>query len=247
MLNEVEENIKYFLNAIKKIKENADKINPVILRYPIYFILLDILAKYAFPNEKTVSKRFINFIDSYSNWEYKNYVSILLLKDLLKIERKKKCFKENKEYEDLEEKVNEARNKWGQGLQLYSFYGPKDADLTIEEFIFFKKSRYWKLINKCRYSSCIYQIRNSIIHNFAFPGAPNLFHNRDVDMQTPYYCTCENSYRLCIPAGFISMLVEKCSSNLKEKTMQKINKHDPHKIFKDMPDWFPNLAKKKCF
>lgn len=248
MLNEVEEHIKYFLNAIKKIKENADEINPANLRYPIYFILLDVLAKYAFPNEEGGGKRFINLIDSYSNWEYRNYVSILLLKDLLKIEREKKCFKENKEYEDLEKKVNEARNKWGQGLQLYSFYNPKEADLTIEEFKSFEGNRYWKLIKKCRYSSCIYQMRNGFIHDFAFPGAPNLFHNRDVDKQTPYYCTCENSYRLCIPAGIISILVEKCSSNLKEKIMQETNKHDPYKIFKDMPGWFPKLEKKKkCF
>ena len=245
MLNEIEEHIKYFLNAINKIKENADGINPANLRYPIYFILLDVLAKYAFPTEEAGGERFINLIDSYSNWEYRNYVSILLLNDLLKIEKEKKCFKENKEYEVLKEKVNEARNKWGQ-VREHRIYNPKEADLTIEDFKPFEGNRYWKLIKKCRYSSCIYQMRNGFIHDFAFPGLPNLFH--DVDKQTPYYCTCENSYRLCIPAEIISILVEKCSSNLKEKIMQETDKHDPYKIFKDMPDWFPKLMKKKkCF
>jgi len=245
MLNEVEERIEYFFNAIKKVKENTDKINPVILRYPIYFILLDVLTKYAFPNEKKVGDRFINFINSYSSWEYKNYVSILLLKELLKVESAKKCFKENKEYDDLSKKVNEARNKWEQE-RVHKIYNPKEADLPIEEFKLFERNRYWELIKKCRYSSCIYQMRNSIIHNFAFPGLPDIFH--DVDQQTPYYCTFENTYRLCIPAGIISILVEKCSSNLKEKTIEEINKYDPYKIFKDMPDWFPGLMeRKKCF
>ena len=245
MLNRTEERIEYFFNAIKKIKENTDKIHPTILRYPIYFILLDVLSKYAFPNEKGVGKRCINFIDIYSNWEYKDYISILLLKDLLKVERGKECFKENKEYEALEQKVNEARYKWGQEWD-HKIYSPKEADLAIDEFKLFKRNRYWKLIKKCQYSSYIYQMRNSIIHNFAFPGLPNLFH--DMDKQTPYYCTLENSYKLCIPANLISILVEKCSSNLKDSIIQKINKTDPYKIFEDMPDWFPRLTKsKKCF
>lgn len=245
MPNRIEERIEHFFNAIENIKENADKINSPILRYPIYFILLDILSKYAFPNGIGVGERFINFIDAYSNWEYKNYVSILLLNDLLKIEKEKKCFKENKEYEVLKEKVNEARNKWGQEWE-HRIYNPKEADLTIEEFKPFKGNRYWKLIKKCRYSSCIYQMRNGIIHDFAFPGLPNLFH--DEDKQTPYYCTFENSYKLCIPANFISILVEKCSGSLKEKIMQETNKHDPYKIFRVIPDWFPELMKnKKCF
>jgi len=104
-------------------------------------------------------------------------------------------------------------------------------------------------------SLCLYNIikwdvslikLNSIIHNFAFPGLPNLFH--DMDKQTPYYCTLENSYKLCIPANLISILVEKYSSNLKDSIIQKINKTDPYKIFEDMPDWFPRLTKsKKCF
>jgi hypothetical protein len=114
MSKKVEENIDNFFNAIKNIKENTDKINPTILRYPIYFILLDVLSKYAFPNEEEVGKCFINFIDIYSNWEYKNYVSILLLNGLLVKEKNKECFTENEEYKDLEKKVNETRNKWGQ-------------------------------------------------------------------------------------------------------------------------------------
>jgi len=172
-------------------------------------------------------------------------VSILLLKDLLEIEKNKKCFKKNEEYETLEQKVNKTRNKWEQEI-FHRIYTPKEADLTIDDFILFKESRYWELINKCRYSSCIYQMRNGIIHDFAFPGLPDLFH--DEDKQTPYYCTLENSYELRIPANFISILVEKCSNNLKENIIQKINKCDPYKILKDIPDWFPNLMKrKKCF
>lgn len=249
MPNEIEEHIKYFLNAINKIKENADGIDPTYLRYPIYFILLDVLAKYAFPNEKRDGERFINFIDIYSNWEYKDYVSILLLKKLLSVEKQKKCFKKNKDYEDLWEKVNETRNKWGQGLNKNQIYRPEEADLTIEDFKPFEGNRYWELIKKCRYSSCIYQMRNGFIHDFASPGLPNLFHKElDIDKQTPYYCTCKNSYGLCIPTEIISILVEKCSSNLKEKIMQETSKHDPYEIFKDIPDWFPKLMKKKkCF
>jgi len=100
MLNEIEEHIKYFLNAINKIKENTDGINPANLRYPIYFILLDVLAKYAFPTEEESGERFINLIDSYSNWEYRNYVSILLLNDLLKIEKEKNVLKKIKNTKD---------------------------------------------------------------------------------------------------------------------------------------------------
>ena len=111
MSKKVEENIDNFFNAIKNIKENTDKINPTFLRYPIYFILLDVLSKYAFPNEEEVGKCFINFIDIYSNWEYKNYVSILLLNDLLVKEKNKECFTENEEYRDLEKKVNEMASE----------------------------------------------------------------------------------------------------------------------------------------
>ena len=73
MLNDIEERIEYFFNAIKSIKEHTDKIDLEFAHAPIYFILLDILAKYAFPNENKGNMRFLNLIDSYSNWEYKNY------------------------------------------------------------------------------------------------------------------------------------------------------------------------------
>jgi hypothetical protein len=245
MLNETEERIEYFFNAIKKVKENADKINFVTLRYPIYFILLDVLAKYAFPNEEGSGERFINLIDSYSNWKYRKYISILLLDELLRIEKGKKCFKENKEFKDLEEKVNKVRNNWGPEWSC-KILNPEEADLSIEEdedLKNFKKSRYWKLIKKCSYSSCIYQMRNGFIHDFLFPGSPNWLN--DQNRTNPYYSNSENSYGLCIPAGVIPILVENCFSNLKEKTMKEINKYDPYNIFK--PEWFPKLMKKKCF
>lgn len=229
MLNRVEENIKNFLNSIKSIKENTDKIKPDILRYPTYFILLDILAQFSFPNEEGVGKRFKNLIDSYSNWEFRNYVSILLLKFLLKIEKEKKCFKENKKFKDLEEKVNKVRNKWGQRV-----LSPKEADLTIEEFELFKKNRYWKLIKMSRYPSVIYELRNHMIHNLRFPKPKDPLDTTDI--QEPYYYILNDSYELCIPAEFISILVEKCSNNLKEKVLQEISKYDPYKIFKIMPN-----------
>lgn len=242
MLNGIEERIEYFFNAIKSIKEHTDKIDLEFAHTPIYFILLDILAKYAFPNENKGNMRFLNLIDSYSNWEYKNYVSILLLKDLLEIEKNKKCFKENKDYEDLWEKVNETRNKWGQNLQKGKIYIPKEADLTIDKFNFLNKdNRYWGLIKKCRYSSCIYQMRNGIIHDFTSPSAPDWCNESAEVIKVPryFYSSEINAYTLRISHKFIPILLEECFSNLKVDTMQKINKYDPYKIYKKYPDWFP--------
>jgi hypothetical protein len=246
MLNGIEENIEYFFNALKKVKENADKINPDNLRYPIYFILLDVLARYAFPNEEGSGECFVKLIDSYSNWKYRNYISILLLNDLLKIEKRKKCFKENKEFNDLEEKVNKVRNNWGPEWS-HRILNPEEADLSIEEdkdFKNFEKSRYWELIKKCSYSSCIYQMRNGLIHSFLFPGSPDWIN--DPNRTNPYYSISENSYGLSIPTGVIPILVENCLSNLKGKTMKEINKCDPYDIFTS--EWFSKLKKKKkCF
>lgn len=245
MPKKIEENIENFFDAIKNIKENTDKINSIFLRYPIYFILLDVLSQYAFPNEEKVGKRFINFIDTYSNWEYKNYVSVLLLNDLLVKEKNKECFTENEDYKDLEKKVNETKNIWGQEGEC-KILNPKEADLTIEELENFREERYWKLIKICRYPSIIYQIRNYMIHNLRFPKPKDPLDTTNIE--EPYYYILDDSYELCIPDKIVPMFVEKCSKNLKEKVMQEVNKYDPKKIFKIMPDWFHKLPKpKKCY
>lgn len=245
MSKNIRENIEKFFNAIINIKENTDKTYPVFLRYPIYFILLDVLSQYAFPCIKRVGERFVRLIDVYSKWEYKNHVSILLLNDLLMKEKNKECFIDNEEYKKLKEKVNETRNKWGQEWE-FKVLSPKEADLTIEELDIFRNNRYWKLIKIPRYPSIIYHMRNHMIHNFRFPKPKDPLETKNIE--EPYYYKLEGAYELCISDKFIPILVEKCYKNLKEKALQEINKYDPNEVFKIMPDWFHKLTKsKKCY
>lgn len=248
-MNSIKEKIEIFFNSTKNMKEKADKFKEKFdfLCYPLYFVLLDILAQYAFPNikENEVGKRFISLIDSYSKWEYKNYVNIIRLNCLLKIEKKKKCFKENKEYENLKVKIDKAVDKLSQ--QWKSPLISKEIDLTIEKFSLPEKSKYWELIDKARYASLIYQMRNNVIHRLVLPSLKNPFAVTDIQM--PYYYSFSDNgkkaYGFCIPVEFIPMLVEECSNNLKEKVIQE--KRDPSNIFQPTVSWFHILPKSKKY
>lgn len=78
--------IQIFFNSIKDAKKYVDVSSNIqnIHRYLIYFSLLDILGKYAFPNEKSHCERYKQLIWRYSSWKYKNYISSLQLECILK-------------------------------------------------------------------------------------------------------------------------------------------------------------------
>jgi len=221
-------NIDDFFRWITDQAKEIDKL-PKHFRRILLLSLLDTLSKCAFPKERLNRKRFVKLIDCYSDWEYKDYVSLPQLRYLLfKVE---KC-------QDLKKEVESRISKWPHGriLRLH------EADPRLEDIDRLKYGKCEKLIAKARYAPLLWKMRNSAVHEFRRPGKGWAFSN---DNSTPYYHGCLDekgafeSWELCIPCEVISKIVLQCSNRLKSEFEQK--GLDPYndEHFKFGSSWYP--------
>lgn len=222
----VQENIKDFFQWVADQQKEINKL-PEHFRRILLSSLLDTLSKCAFPKEKPNWKRFVHLIDYYSEWEHKDYVSLPQLRYLLL--KVQSC-------QNLKREVEERINKWPYGKVLR----PDEADPHLNELHRFRCGIWQEQIERARYPSLLWQMRNFAVHEFRSPGRGWAFSD---DNTTPYYHGLLDekgsfqSWELVIPCEVTSGIVQKCSENLKAEFEQK--GLDPYNSFNFGSSWYP--------
>lgn len=233
-----QENIEHFFKWVGNRRAEIDTYpDDYNYRTILLLALLDTLSKCAFPKEKQNKIRFVKLIDEFSNWEDRNLVSLpqlqYLLDDSLEYAHCKK----------LEREVKAKISKWKSGAVLAA----RERDPLADEL---KAIDNWndeclRLIEKARYASLLWILRNSAVHTFSNPGRdafnraqhwrePAAFYMRfcpEPAQQPQHYI-----WRLIIPVEVLSKIVLDTSEHLKKHFAE--NKTDPFASFNFEPSWY---------
>lgn len=223
-------------NLSNKIDNNKETFG--FFLYNAYFSLFDVISKYAFPNEHRLIYRYRNLISKYSDWLYKNYLSITQLNCL--INRGDGKLNNSILKQHFQQKIDQ---KGLFAIKNGIIENPEKYDLTMDELMHglnknqmkeFKQKK--KTIMKARYDSLFYYMRCLCVHGLQFPtsNAPKF----KQDGYTPkYYVMSEINdtdgkivnpkYVLWFPPNLISNLFKECIYNLHKDAVIK-----PEEIFK---------------
>ncbi len=223
-----QENIESFFGLAANQREEIDKLLERFRRI-LLLSLLDTLSKCAFPKERKNQKRFVDLIDHYSGWKCKDYVSLPQLRYLLL---------EAEGCKDLKREVETRISKWPHGRILR----PHEADPHLNELDRFRCGIWHAQIERARYPSLLWRMRNLAVHEFRNPGKGWAISD---DNSTPYYHGCleqeQNgsfkTWELYMPCEVVSRIVQKCSENLKAEFEQK--GLDPNDSFNFGSSWYP--------
>lgn len=146
----------------------------------------------------------------------------------------------NEECQDLKAEVESRIREWPYGRILR----PSEADPLVEELNWFDQGKCSKLIERARYASLLWNMRNFAVHEFiSVPGKGTAI---SPDSSTPYYhgytVSQSHSWELYIPSEVLSRLVLSCSDNLKRDFKQK--ERNPYDSFEFGSSWFPDVRVK---
>jgi len=224
----VQQDIESFFKWVADQRGEIDKLPNHFSRI-LLLSLLDTLARCARPTEKSNRNRFVNFIDSYSDWVHKDRVSLPQLRYLLSDEPKAiKC-------EQLLREVESRLSRWGYGKILR----PEEADPLSKDLDRFNQGKCENLIERARYASLLWTMRNFAVHEFRDPGQGWSISD---DNTSPYYHghlnspSNQHSWELYIPCEVISMLVLSCSEGLKRCFARETR--NPYDSFSFGSSWF---------
>lgn len=243
MKNNSKENQTYiddFFQTISNLSNKLDNNKETFgfFLYNAYFSLFDVISKYAFPNESRLIYRYRKLISKYSDWLYKNYLSITQLNCLINRDDGKLNNSILKQH--FQRKIDQ---KGLFAIKNGIIKNPEKYDLTMDELmqglnknqmIEFKQKK--KIIIKARYDSLFYYMRCLCVHGLQFPTSnPAEFKQ---DGYTPrYYVMSEFNntvgeiinpeYVLWFPPNLISELFKECLCNLHRDAVTK-----PEDIFK---------------
>ncbi|MCP4259556.1 MAG: hypothetical protein GY774_18905 [Planctomycetes bacterium] len=222
-----QENIKSFFGWVVDQRKTIDKL-PEHFRRILLLVLLDTLSKCAFPKERKNRKRFVDLIDHYSDWKYKDYVSLTQLRHLLL---------ETEGCEDLKSEVETRISKWPHGRILL----PNEANPHLNELDMFRCGIWHEQIERARYPSLLWRMRNLAVHEFRNPGKGWAITN---DNSAPYYhgyldnTGALESWELYISCEVISKILLNSSDKLKAHFEQKrLNPYDDSH-FKFGSSWY---------
>ena len=220
-------NMDEFFQWVATRRKEIDQL-PEHFRRILLLSLLDTLSKCAFPKERTNRKRFVDLIDHQSCWKYKDYVSLPQLRYLLL---------EAEGCEDLKREVESRVSKWPHGRILR----PDEADPHLNELDRFRCGIWQEQIERARYPSLLWRMRNLAVHEFRNPGKGWAISN---DNSTPYYhgyleqaqSGSFKTWELYMSCEVVSRIVQKCSENLKAQFEQK--GFDPYESFTFGSSWY---------
>lgn len=214
-----QQDIESFFKWVTDQIGEIDKL-PNHFRRILLVSLLDTLARCAYPAEKNNRNRFVNLIDSYSDWIDKDRVSLPQLRYVLSGEP------EAIECRELLREVESRLSRWSYGKILR----PEEADPLSKDLDRFKQGKCEKLIERVRYTSLLWTMRNFAVHEFRDPGQGWSISD---DNTSPYYHghlngpSNQHSWELYIPCEVISMLVLSCSEGLKRYfERERLNPYD---------------------
>jgi hypothetical protein len=223
--------IEEFRNQINKITSEIESINNDSFKRILYLILLDALAKSRYPNEKENKKKFVDFIDNYSGWDLKNRYSIRQLELLINSDR----FPKNvPDIVHLRAVIKSRLEKWPQHSGIFF---PKEVDPTREELFYLFNPKLFKQIEKVRYPSLLWKLRNSLVHEFRNKGEGFDF---KWNGHSPYYHKVIignfETWVLFFPTNLFSELINTSKRNLWKYF--DINNKDPWTSFPYAYEWF---------
>jgi hypothetical protein len=237
-------------------------------RYILLMVLLDTLSKCVFPSLRSKKdkprnkERFLKLINKYSNWKYKDYVSLIQLQHSLNedqpctelskinsnkiinwlrsriVQLVKYLLNQGHQDTELREMIKRIIDSWPR----WRILRPEESDLKIQNFQTFRHKECWKEIKNSTYANLLWQMRNSLIHELRLRGKGM---NISSDDSTPYYhgaTTMSNEYskdhswELYIPPKVISEIVFECANNLKKDL--EANAHNPLDSFKFDSSWY---------
>lgn len=214
---------------MESIKKNVDENKEIkdIHKYIIYFSLLDVLGKYAFP-DKRHNERYKNLIQCFSSWKYKKYISSLQLEcklgqinNNLAITFRNKINQNPLTYDRFfnrivnSDEVDFTESKLKEGLT--------ESQLEIY-------NRNIPTIHEARYDNLFYKLRCFVVHEYRLP-TPNALDLDENSLVPIYYCLeNQNQYRLWFSPKIISLILDECIKKIKT-----LNTHRYEDIFKFIP------------
>jgi len=197
---------------MESIKKNIDENKDIkdIHKYIIYFSLLDVLGKYAFPN-KNHSERYKKLLQCFSCWKYKNIISSLQLEcklgqidENLAVIIRKKINMNPLTHDHFFNKIVDADE--------VDFTEDKLKEgLTESELELYDKNIY--IIHRARYDNLFYKLRCFVVHEHRLP-TPNAL-DLDEDSLVPIYYCFDNQYRLWFSPKIISLILDECIEKIK--------------------------------
>jgi len=181
--------------------------------------LLDTLSKSVFPTNRNNRERFITLLDRFSNWNYRQFVSLSQLDYLINNNSDLKSF--------LRAKIN----KYPDSVILR----PEEADVSCDEISKYCSTDELLLVEKARYVSLLWTLRNSLAHSFMPPGNGMAISNNN---STPYYheSMLKGHWDLYIHPQVLALITRQTISNVADYF--ESNGINPYESFPWTSNWY---------
>jgi hypothetical protein len=206
----VKQDIEMFLANLNQHIEIIYSYENELHQRILLLALLDTLAGFAFPKKKSSRKRFVKFIDSYSNWEGRNRVCLAYLQQLLNRAP-------SGSHLELKTEVEKRIKALEAGGEVSRILGWNEVDPSQAELTHFNTKKVQEKIEMSRYPSLLWDMRNFGVHEFRQAGADLLNGAKD----EPYYIMVPEVSRpqqfywyVVVPTKFISELASDCARTL---------------------------------
>lgn len=199
---------------------------PQPFRTLLHLALLEQLAATRFPGEPN-GPRFSRFLRDFAAWPDADRVS---LQQVQASKRASRC-------PGLAEEVDRRLKGWELGARIWrgSEIDPFAGELAMaQEATSDEAKAATDLIDRCRYASLLWKLRNFRAHEGRSPAASFPF----AEPLQPYYYLRgpdEGDYRLVIPDELVRALVVRSATNLRE--WFEAEDRDPYDSFPDRKSW----------
>ena len=217
-----------FINHFRSVLTNICTIRgkkKLLLKKILVVGLIDSLSKTKSHDKKTHKKRYISFLDNYSNWVDKDRVSAQQII----------VHPECSDRSTLFQLCNERVASWPEGIFLFP-----NSDPSYNESLKAASSDERKVVEDCTYKSLFYQYRCFLIHEFREPGKPLI----ESDESTPYYHSLSrvtsdeihrDGFQLCFPFLFLTNIATNCIDTLATELQR--NPINLRSIYKSSTSW----------
>ena len=210
----------------------------------VYFSLFDILTNCAFPSKSNMGQgeKYINFINRYSSWKYKSYISYLQLECILKDIKNEDLKNQIKAKIDISrlKTYNIFRHKPKMPVDKVDFTEEKlKKGLSSSQLKLYEK--YKVKIHKARYDNLFYKFRCFVVHELRLPipNASNIYVNSEEPLYFKYTeilneekegkrIKLEPSCRLYFSPKLILLILEECIKKSKEEINYDDNYYKLH-------------------
>jgi hypothetical protein len=208
------------------------QISPRVLKKILFVVMLESLAKARHPQLGNPRERFLCLLDSSSNWDDLNRVSLPQL--VLRLDKE-----EQYKSSPLAQRIRGEIQGWQWG----SVYPMRGRDPSAEEVKKWNEVRELgepiaKLVDQVKHCNLFYDYRNHLVHEFREPGGSGM---EAMDHDYPYYFSLnsdgERIWDLIYPVGFFHRLVMAVLENACTYFVEQ--RIDPYEAYDWGPTWRP--------